>query len=200
MLLNGVEKALMNNPLRAALQRHVEARILRAMGGPVQGSALEIGCGRGVGARLILDVFGAERVDAFDLDPNMVARAQRRLGDDNQRARLWIGDAERIDAADASYEAVFAFAIIHHVPRWRAVLSEVFRVLRPGGRFYVEEVLRDFIVHPVTRTFLDHPLEDRFDLAQLRAALADAGFDVVASRSALGAVGWLIAEKPAVSS
>jgi hypothetical protein len=60
MLLNRVEYALMNNPLRAALQRHFEAARLLRMGGPMQGgTALEIGCGRGVGAELILDVFGA---------------------------------------------------------------------------------------------------------------------------------------------
>ena len=36
MLLNRAEKALMNNPLRAALQRHFEARRLLHMGGPMR--------------------------------------------------------------------------------------------------------------------------------------------------------------------
>jgi len=43
------------------------------MGGAAQGAtALELGCGRGVGTELVLDVFGAAHVDAFDLDPEMV--------------------------------------------------------------------------------------------------------------------------------
>ena len=80
MLLNSVEYALMNNPVRAAIQRHFEARRLFDMGGPMGGGrALELGCGRGVGTELILEVFGAGSVDAFDLDPRMVALAQRRL-------------------------------------------------------------------------------------------------------------------------
>lgn len=73
MLLNRFEYLFMNNPVRAAVQRHVEARRLLRMGGPVQGGrALEIGCGRGVGVGIVLDQFGAGSVDAFDLDRRMV--------------------------------------------------------------------------------------------------------------------------------
>lgn len=89
MRLNKLELALMNNPLRAAIQRHFEAPRLLRMGGPMCGGrALEIGCGRGVGTELILDLFEAAAVDAFDLDPRMVALARRRL---RQRGRSWLG-------------------------------------------------------------------------------------------------------------
>lgn len=38
----------MNNPVRAAVQRHLEVRWLKELGGPMQGGiALEVGCGRG---------------------------------------------------------------------------------------------------------------------------------------------------------
>jgi ubiquinone/menaquinone biosynthesis C-methylase UbiE len=198
MLLNRVEKALMNNPIRSALQRHVEARWLLDMGGGVRGgTALEVGCGRGVGTRLILDAFGAGRVDAFDLDPHMVELARERLAHEPSRVRLWVGDAARIEAPDATYDAVFDFAIIHHVPDWRAALREVYRVLKPGGRFYMEEVLRAFILHPVVRRVLEHPLEDRFDHAGLLDALQQQGFRVVASRELAGSFGFYVADKPA---
>lgn len=77
MKLNAVEKALMNNPVRAGVQRLYEARLLERLGGRLAGGqALEIGCGRGVGVQLILDRFGADTVVAFDLDPEMVERAR----------------------------------------------------------------------------------------------------------------------------
>ena len=126
----------MNNPIRAAMQRHIEAPIFLRMGGPLRDArVLEIGCGRGVGAEVIFDVFGAAAVDAFDLDPRMVERAQRRLSSRGPRVRLWVGDAAAIAAPEAVYDAVFDFGIIHHVPDWRAVLAEVYRVLRPGACF-----------------------------------------------------------------
>lgn len=194
MILNGVEKALMNNPLRAALQRHFEAPRLLAMGGPVPGGhVLEMGCGRGVGTEIILDRFGAAHVDAFDLDPRMVALASKRLA--NRPARIFAGDAEHIDAPDAAYDAVFDFGIVHHCPRWRDAVREAHRVLKPGGRFYAEEVLARFIHHPVWRRLLDHPMEDRFDRDAFAGALEGVGFRVVATRELWGEYAWFVAER-----
>ena len=194
MLLNRIEKALMNNAVRAALQRQFEAPRLLGMGGPIDGGhALELGCGRGIGVEAILDDFRASRVDAFDLDPQMVALAEKRLANRGAAVRLWVGDAESIPSADATYDAVFDFGIIHHVPSWRNVLREVRRVLRPGGRFYAEEVLARFILNPITRRVLDHPLEDRFDHAGFVRALEDHGFEMIDSRDLAGLFGWYVA-------
>jgi ubiquinone/menaquinone biosynthesis C-methylase UbiE len=197
VLLNRVEYALMNNPLRAAIQRHFEAPRLLRLGGAMRGgSALEIGCGRGVGTELILDVFGAGRVDAFDLDPRMVAEARRRLGARGSRVRLWVGDAAAIAAPDACYDAVFDFGIIHHVPGWRDVLAEVRRVLGPGGLFYAEEVLRPFLAHPLTRALLEHPESDRFDAAGFVEGLRGAGLEPLGTRELWHAFAWFAARKP----
>jgi ubiquinone/menaquinone biosynthesis C-methylase UbiE len=165
------------------------------MGGLMSGGhALEIGCGRGVGAELIFDRFGAERVDAFDLDPRMVELARRRLAGRN--ARLFVGDVTRIDAADATYDAAFDFAIIHHVPVWRNALREVFRVLKPGARFYAEEVLERFIHNRFWRRLLDHPMENRFDRAGFAQGLEETGFVVEDSREFLNQFAWFVARKP----
>jgi ubiquinone/menaquinone biosynthesis C-methylase UbiE len=199
MLLNAIEKAMMNNPVRAAVQRHFEASRLLRMGGPVPGgTVLEIGCGRGVGTAILFDRFGASRVDAFDLDPHMVALARRLLAQRN--ARVFVGDATSIDALDATYDAVFDFAIVHHVPRWRDALGEVRRVLKPGGRFYAEEVLARFIHHPLWSRVLDHPMEDRFDYDTFARGLAEAGLRVTASHEAFGQFAWFVAERPAARS
>lgn len=200
MRLNRLEAALMNNPVRALIQRRVEAPRLLRLGGPVPGpTALEIGCGRGVGVELILDLFGASHVDAFDLDPRMVARARTRLRARGIAARLWTGDAERIAAPDRRYDAVFDFGILHHVPDWRRALAEVSRVLKPGGRFYAEEVLRAFVVSPITRRLLAHPQSDRFSRAEFTEALRTLGFISVVSEGFAGAFAWFVAERPAAA-
>lgn len=197
MLLNRLEYHLMNNPVREMIQRRVEAKQLLRMGGALDGGrALEVGCGRGVGVELILDLFGAKAVDAFDLDPRMVALARRRLGRRGEAVRLWVGDATAVPAPDATYDAVFDFGIIHHVPPWRLALAEVARVLKPGGRFYAEEMLRPFICNPVVRCFLEHPQQDRFDADDFRAGLAEVGLTPTASRMVGRLFGWFVASKP----
>lgn len=164
MKLNWAEKALMNNPLRAWAQRHYEASLLERLGGRVEGGqVLEIGCGRGVGVEIIFERFGASEVDAFDFDPVMVEEARRRLArHPEKRLRLSVGDASAIPAPDASFDSVFDFGVIHHVPDWRAVVSEVRRVLRPGGRFFFEEVTSHALARWTYRTLFEHPDEDRF--------------------------------------
>lgn len=162
------------------------------MGG---GRALELGCGRGVGVGLILDLFRADSVDAFDLDRRMVERARTRLETRGSRVRLWIGDAASLPVATDSYEAVFDFGIIHHVPDWRKALGEVHRVLKPGGRFYAEEVLSRGMDHAIVRRLLSHPQSDRFDTAQFFRALDEIGFVTESSREMLDTFVWVTATK-----
>jgi len=197
MLMNWVEKALVNNPVRTGLQRHVEMPLLMRMGGRMDGGrALEVGCGRGVGTELILKQSGADRVDAFDLDPYMVGLAKKRLQRFGDRVRLSIGDVEHIDTEDGAYDAVFDFGVIHHVPDWRNALREIHRVLKPGGRFYGEEVLAKFIHDPLWRRILVHPMHDRFDHDRFAEALVAAGFDLSVSRQLWGQFAWFVANKP----
>jgi ubiquinone/menaquinone biosynthesis C-methylase UbiE len=194
--LNRLEFLLMNNPLRAAVQRHVEARRLLRMGGCMRGGrALEMGCGRGVGTELILELFQADRVDAFDLDPRMVALARRRLRARASRIQLYVADATAIPAPTATYDAVFDFGIVHHVPDWRRALREVARVLKPGGCFYAEEVLSSLIDHPIVRRLLDHPGADRFDAARFGAALGEAGLTLQQKDQLWGVFAWFTAGK-----
>jgi len=180
MKLNRVEKALMNNPVRALVQRRHEAALMERLGGRVEGSrVLEIGCGRGVGTEIIFERFGAREVHAFDLDPDMVTRARRRLsGYPANRLILFVGDAAAIEAADASYDAVFDFGIIHHVPAWQRAVAEVARVLKPGGSFFFEEVTRQALDRWFYRTFLEHPKTNRFSAQEFIAELERRGINV----------------------
>ena len=181
MKLNRVEKALMNNPVRAAVQRRYEAALMARLGGRLDRMrVLEIGCGRGVGTEIIFERFGAASVDAFDIDPDMVAKARRRLARfPEERLRLSVGDAAALEAEDGSYDAVVDFGIIHHVPGWRRAVAEVALVLRPGGLFLFEEVTRQALSRWFYRTLLRHPPPgDWFDKEEFVAELGRRGIAV----------------------
>jgi ubiquinone/menaquinone biosynthesis C-methylase UbiE len=192
--LNQLEFLLMNNPVRASVQKYFEGPRLERMGGVMAGGcALEIGCGRGVGVEIILDRFGATRVDAVDLDPRMIRRAQKRLK--GRPARLWVADATHLEVDDSTYAAAFDFGVIHHIADWRKALGEIWRVLKPGGRFYVEEALCDIISRRLCRALFDHPWEDRFDHLQFIAGLRQAGFRVLVTKQIWNRLGWYVAQK-----
>ena len=180
MKLNRLEKALVNHPVRGLLQRKYEAPLLERLGGRVEGlRVLEVGCGPGVGTEIIFRHFGAREVHAFDLDPEMVEQARRRLSAYSAgRLKLSVGDVTAIEAADESYDAVFDFAVIHHVPEWQDAVAEIYRVLRPGGRFFFEEVTSHALRRWFYRRFLEHPTENRFTGSEFVAELEAQGIAV----------------------
>jgi len=69
-------------------------------------------------------------VSAIDVTPEMVARAR----DEHPDADIRVGEGESLPYGAASFDAVTMGFCLHHVADARAVLREVRRVLRPGGR------------------------------------------------------------------
>lgn len=177
VLMNRVETLLMNNPGGAWLQRSYEVPQLQRLGARLAGAVVvEIGCGRGVGAELLLERWGVAHVTALDLDPAMVGRARRRLARHGERVDVRIGDASDLPFGVGSLDAVVDFGVIHHVPAWRDAVAEVARVVRPGGQFVFEEVTRHALERWSYRTFLEHPEHDRFSAQEFVAEVERHGF------------------------
>jgi len=178
--MNRIEKFLMNNPIREAVQKFIEAPLLERMGGRTEGMCvLEIGCGRGVGTEQIFQRFGAAKVYAMDLDQDMIRQARSRLAHyPVDRLTLTEGNATAINVEKESFDAVFDFAILHHIPLWQKAVTEIFRVLKPGGRFYFEEVTSHALNKWSYRTFLLHPTENRFSTETFIAELERQGLSV----------------------
>ncbi|RBY74401.1 class I SAM-dependent methyltransferase [Geodermatophilus sp. TF02-6] len=185
--------------LRAAVQQRVEAPVLRRLGGPVPGGhVLEIGTGRrGTGLRLALDTFQAARADGVELHAASVDACRQAVADLGERVRVEPGDAARLAAPDASYDAVFDYHLLHHTPAWRDAVREAARVLRPGGRFYVCEMTARFVDSRPLRAVSHHPADgDRPTPLTLSAACRDADLHLVGQETrAAGCWTALVARK-----
>jgi ubiquinone/menaquinone biosynthesis C-methylase UbiE len=197
MRLNTLEFMLVNNALRAASQRWVETPLLIGTRGSLNGRrVLEIGCGRGVGVEILL-ALGAEHVTGFDLDPKMIALAEKRLETFGDCARVFVGNAEAIDAPGASFDAVVDYGVIHHIPQWQQALREIARVLKPGGIFYFEDLLKGLISTWPAQLLFEHPQATQFYGWEFRIELECAGLRVQKWRQ-LGH--WMVAGRALRSS
>jgi phosphatidylethanolamine/phosphatidyl-N-methylethanolamine N-methyltransferase len=95
---------------------------------------LIVGCGTG-GDLPYLDA-GAQ-VTAVDLTPAMVERTRRRAAALGRAVDARVMDAQSLEFADASFDAVVLHLILAVVPDPAAAIREAERVLRPGGRAVV---------------------------------------------------------------
>ena len=91
---------------------------------------LDLGCGDGQLTERI--VAAGSNVTGIDASPQMVAAARAR------GVAAEEGPAESLPFADHSFDAVFSNAVLHWVRGQDAMMTEVRRVLRPGGRFVAE--------------------------------------------------------------
>jgi ubiquinone/menaquinone biosynthesis C-methylase UbiE len=174
MKLNWVERVVANNPFRAALQRGEIQLLKRKIRLKKGARILEVGCGRGAGARLILNSFQPSLLCALDLDILMIQKAKAYLSaDERKRVSLHVGDAFRLPFKDSVFDTVFGFGVLHHVPDWRGAAAEIARVLKVGGIYFVEEFYPSAYQNLITKHFLVHPKEDRFFGPDLRNALAE---------------------------
>jgi SAM-dependent methyltransferase len=99
------------------------------------GKLLEVGCGIGVDS-IQLAKCGFE-VTAVDLTENALQVAKEFASRRGVSINFQLGNAERLDFPDEAFDAVYSFGVLHHTPDIDKAVSEVRRVLRPGGVAYV---------------------------------------------------------------
>lgn len=93
-------------------------------------SVLEIGCGSGEYAVTLVER-GARSVVAEDFSPVAIRQAAARNRSD--RLTFAVGDIQQIAHSDASFDVIVSCETIEHVPDPRRAVSELVRVLAPGG-------------------------------------------------------------------
>jgi SAM-dependent methyltransferase len=117
---------------------------------------LDLGSGGGLDCFLAADAVGeGGLVIGVDMTPEMIARARenaRKTGHKNVEFRL--GEIEYIPVADASVDVIISNCVINLSPDKPAVYRDAFRVLKPGGRLAIADMVAR---RPMPREILEDP-------------------------------------------
>jgi len=150
---------------------------------------LDIGCGDGRFFRLIFPAI--RRVVGVDHDPAAVSAALRT----EVYEAVHTAPADRIPLSDASFASAFANCSLEHMDNLSDVLSEIYRLLRPGGRFLFSVVTDKFVTwnplpmlagaiggaaaaRRIGREYLDyHHLVNPLSVEHWKTHLTNAGFE-----------------------
>ena len=92
---------------------------------------LEIGVGLGADHQKFSEA-GAE-LYGIDLTEKAVEHTRKRLAYSALESNLSVGDAEKLDFSDGSFDLVYSWGVLHHSPNTQKAISEVYRVLKRGG-------------------------------------------------------------------
>jgi ubiquinone/menaquinone biosynthesis C-methylase UbiE len=118
----------------AALNRMTNAAFVRFLDVPAGARVLEVGSGLGLLAVEVASAADGVHVVGIEMSSDQIAAAAT-----SPRVTYRKGDAHTIEFPDASFDIVYARYLLEHVSRPDVVLSEMRRVVRPGGRVAVCE-------------------------------------------------------------
>ena len=168
-------------PHTQAYLKYLDEAFLEAVGDTDLGACAEICCG-GAEAFQLLDA-RVKRGIGIDVSVSMLEAARARFPSEHYFFAQ--GDATILPLRDNVLDSVFMFGGIHHVNDRAKLFQEIFRVLKPGGKFYWREPVSDFflwrwlraIVYRVSPT-LDSETERPLLYRETERPLRMAGFQL----------------------
>jgi ubiquinone/menaquinone biosynthesis C-methylase UbiE len=174
---------------REFIARRVEYRAFERFGfDPAGRDVLELGCGSGYAAHLI-SLQNPKSYSGVDIMEEQIALANRRALPEN--FIFIVGDAADLSSfEDSSKDDVIIFGALHHIPVWKKVVREARRVLKPGGRFFIDDPNQGFVVLAMKLMRMEHDEAGLFELRELEAELGACGMEVRGKKNLLCGLMW----------
>jgi SAM-dependent methyltransferase len=146
-------------------------------------TVVDLGSGAGLDCFLASREVGAEgRVIGVDMTPDMLERARKAAeAGGYQNVEFRLGEIEALPVADRSVDVVISNCVINLSPDRARVFSEIFRILKPGGRVMISDLISEHITPEFLLEDADAlvgclPVQETEYLGELRAAgLLDVG-------------------------
>ncbi len=106
------------------------------------GTVLDVGCGTGVLLHKLANRFPQLELTGVDPVPQMLEQARQRVTEATTLARAW---AESLPFHDAAFDRVVSCNMFHYIRDPVTALSEMTRVLRPGGELVITDWCDDYL-------------------------------------------------------
>jgi ubiquinone/menaquinone biosynthesis C-methylase UbiE len=135
--------AIEQQRLHAALQEAVDAM----QTGSARPEALDYGCGSGNLTRHLMDL--GVRVVCADVSDDFLKTIEQTPAAGYMVWTLRVNGADLSNLADARFDLVATYSVLHHVPDYLRIVEEMCRVTKPGGVIYID--------HEVTETYYQRP-------------------------------------------
>ena len=183
-----------------AYEQYVRSRaVLESLAATAGETVLDVGCGN---ARDMLPILQAGAgIVGVDLSAGMIQQARLELAAAGYPdVELEIGDATRLRFAAESFDKILCSEVIEHIPNTDDAISEMYRVLKPGGRLIVSTPNRrswyGFDRYVIWSRMLgkawNHPFDNWRTMPELSALLERHGFEVAGGRTICYVPGFLL--------
>lgn len=180
MKMNRLEYWMMNFDLgRNVYLRGIIKKLHEISQLPPNQKILEIGCGNGIGTRLIHAYFKPSQLIATEYDESLVEIAQQKVKDLNVFVEQ--ADATKLRFADHEFDAIVGLSVIHHIPNWEEALDELHRIIKPNGLLIIKELSIDTFrtfFGKISRKFVEHPYDDMFTEKEFVNYLKQKGYKI----------------------
>jgi arsenite methyltransferase len=120
-------------------------------------TCIDLGCGKGTDLIRLREAVGEYgRVVGIDIAEGMIEKAKRTIAKFGYtNVSVVRSELEQLDLPDKIGDLIISNCTINHASNKRAVWSEIFRVLRPGGRFVVSDI---YSTEPVPAEYANDPV------------------------------------------